>query len=145
MTLVDSADSILMLYSYAGFPERSLKLFERIPEPESEKSSLIESEHPASESRNSLSVQSPVDVDLDSKKGPLPGEGVQTSVIEDVAELPSHSHVGPSGLETHTSSPLVIPETAKSQEVKRNLLIKENTMSGLSIVLTLISILVAFR
>ncbi|KAF5385618.1 hypothetical protein D9757_005552 [Collybiopsis confluens] len=29
MTLIDSLDSVLMLYSYAGFPERSLKIFER--------------------------------------------------------------------------------------------------------------------
>ncbi|KAF9261410.1 NicO-domain-containing protein [Marasmius fiardii PR-910] len=28
MTLVDSLDSIMMLYSYAGFPERSFKIFE---------------------------------------------------------------------------------------------------------------------
>ena len=63
MTFVDSSDSILMLYTYASFPERSLKLFERVPEPESEKSSLKESENPASGPRNSLSVQSPVDVE----------------------------------------------------------------------------------
>lgn len=30
MTLVDSLDSILMLYSYSGFPERSWKIFARV-------------------------------------------------------------------------------------------------------------------
>lgn len=29
MTLVDSVDSVLMLYSYSGFPERGFALFEK--------------------------------------------------------------------------------------------------------------------
>lgn len=29
MTLIDSVDSIIMLYSYSGFPDRSWRLFEK--------------------------------------------------------------------------------------------------------------------
>jgi nickel/cobalt transporter (NiCoT) family protein len=36
MTLLDSADSIIMLYSYTAFPEHSWKLFERKPQTQTE-------------------------------------------------------------------------------------------------------------
>ena len=32
MTLLDSIDSILMLYSYTGFPEQGFRFFEPVPE-----------------------------------------------------------------------------------------------------------------
>jgi len=74
MTLVDSLDSILMLYSYSGFPERSFRIFER-----------------------------------------------QRSGTGDVEEI-----------------------SADPESVARSARVKQNAMSGLSIVLTLMSILVAF-
>lgn len=146
MTLVDSADSVLMLYSYAGFPERSLALFERVIVDESEKSSLVgagSGSTPISESPTNVAEGDP-DA-KDTAKGAFPGDGIGTSaqVIEGIAELPDQPQ---DGVRTRTPSPdAIVQDTALSQEVKRNLLIKENTMSGLSIVLTLISILVAFR
>lgn len=149
---MDSADSILMLYSYAGFPERSFSIFERVAAgDESEKSSLVEGEAGAEEYEPSLtgSVRSPAE-DPDSKKRISQGDEIGSSiqVVEDIAELPSRGPSEPSGhgVRTRTPSPhLLAQESTMTQEVKRNLIIKENTMSGLSIALTLISILVAFR
>ena len=74
MTLVDSLDSILMLYSYSGFPERSFRIIEK------------------RNSDNSLGVEGPTD-----------------------------------------------PESTRSMRVK------QNAISGLSIILTIMSILLAFR
>ncbi|KAE9392833.1 NicO-domain-containing protein [Gymnopus androsaceus JB14] len=73
MTLVDSLDSILMLYSYSGFPERSFRIIEK------------------KNSNNSLGVEGPTD-----------------------------------------------PESSRSMRVK------QNAISGLSIILTIMSILLAF-
>ncbi len=86
MTLVDSIDSVLMLYSYAGFPERSFKMFE---------------------SRR----------DLESEANPTgnAGEGKRELDPEDEARMDT------------------------------NMRVKMNAISGLSIALTLMSILVAFR
>ena len=80
MTLIDSLDSILMLYSYTGFPERKFALFVK-----------------RGESGNSG----------------MPGETHEPDLDEDRPE-------------------------------KINMRVKMNTMSGLSIILTLMSILVAF-
>jgi high-affinity nickel-transport protein len=85
MTLIDSLDSILMLYSYTGFPERKFALFVK----------RVESGLP-----NSPGEAPPVE--------PAP------NVDEDRPE-------------------------------KIDMRVKMNAMSGLSIVLTLMSILVAFR
>jgi nickel/cobalt transporter (NiCoT) family protein len=85
MTLVDSFDSILMLYSYTGFPERKFALFLKPDEP------------------------SP------------PSSRGETPLVEHERELDEDR-----------------PE-------KIDMRVKMNAMSGLSIVLTLISILVAFR
>lgn len=85
MTLIDSLDSILMLYSYAGFPERKFALFVTRGEPRSPSS---------------------------------PGE----------TPLVDHE-----------------PDIDEDRPEKINMRVKMNAMSGLSIVLTLMSILVAFR
>jgi len=85
MTLIDSLDSILMLYSYTGFPERRFALFVK---------------------RGELGLSS------------LPGE---TPLVEHEPDLDEDR---PEKIETR---------------------VKMNAMSGLSIILTLMSILVAFR
>jgi len=85
MTLIDSLDSVLMLYSYTGFPERKLALFVKQGEFGS----------PSSPGEN-----------------PLVGHG---------------------------------PDLDEDRPEKINVRVKMNAMSGLSIVLTLMSILVAFR
>ena len=98
MTLIDSLDSILMLYSYSGFPETSLTIFEkRVALPNSVPDFPVS---PASE----------------------------CAVTDDtlvVSAIPVDDH--------NLSN--------KASELK----VKLNMMSGLSIVLTLLSILVAFR
>lgn len=93
MTLIDSLDSILMLYSYSGFPESdSFAIFEkRLALPDSS---------PAPEQELTAADAAPVEVINE-------GHDLQT----------------------------------KARELK----VKLNMMSGLSIVLTLMSILVAFR
>jgi len=85
MTLIDSFDSVLMLYSYTGFPERKFALFVRRGE---------------FDSPSSLGDASPV----------------------------GHE-----------------PDLGEDRPEKINMRVKMNAMSGLSIVLTLMSILVAFR
>jgi high-affinity nickel-transport protein len=96
MTLIDSADSILMLYSYAGFPKRTLAIFE--------------------------ATRSAADPALQiSNRDPAISETQPT------AEKSVHPGAA------------TLMKVAQDQQVKLNL------MSGLSIVLTLMSILVAFR
>ncbi|KAF9651590.1 NicO-domain-containing protein [Thelephora ganbajun] len=84
MTLVDSLDSVLMLYSYTGFPERNFVLFVKRDEPD-----------PPSSPRGT----------------PLVGHE---------------------------------PGLDENRPEKINIRVKMNAMSGLSIILTLMSILVAF-
>lgn len=85
MTFIDSLDSVLMLYSYTGFPESKLALFVK---------------------QGEFSFPSP------------PGE---TPLVEREQDLDEDR-----------------PE-------KIDIRVKMNAMSGLSIILTLMSILVAFR
>lgn len=85
MTLIDSLDSVLMLYSYTGFPEKNFALFVR---------------RGGFGSPSSLGETSPV------------GHG---------------------------------PDLDEDRPEKINMRVKMNAMSGLSIILTLMSILVAFR
>lgn len=85
MTLIDSLDSVLMLYSYTGFPESKLALFV--------------------------------------KRG----------------EFPSPNSSGETPLVGHE------PDLDEDRPEKINMRVKMNAMSGLSIILTLMSILVAFR
>ena len=133
MTLIDSCDSILMLYSYSGFPERSFFIFsksEGIPETIKEhagndtptvtvpvpKSESV-SDNKSRNAENDLQVQERKD---DEKNG-LPEDPLD----------PAQS-IAPQG---HAS------DSAMARDIR----VKMNMMSGLSIILTLISILVAFR
>ncbi|KAG7092902.1 hypothetical protein E1B28_009209 [Marasmius oreades] len=93
MTLVDSLDSIMMLYSYAGLPDdRSFKIFEH-----SEKKCAV----------------------------PDTPETRLTAVP--------------------VTSAAFLPPDERKDAAKRNKRVKMNMMSGLSVILTLMSILVAFR
>ncbi|KAF8919042.1 high-affinity nickel-transport protein-domain-containing protein [Mucidula mucida] len=96
MTMIDSLDSILMLYSYSGFPEDSFVIFEKLvslPEDETACATVLPS----------------------------------TSVSAAEAEM-----------EEPTKGPHDLQDKARALKVKLNM------MSGLSIVLTLMSIFVAF-
>lgn len=99
MSLVDSADSVLMLYSYAGFPDRRFSLFE--------KTVVTGQETAATPS---------IGKDPETAKEKLSIEKEQAADSAPVAELPENK------VQTQA---------------------KMNVMSGLSIVLTLMSILVA--
>ena len=98
MTLVDSIDSILMLYSYTGFPEQRFRLFEPAQDDDAQ-----EQEHSAYREAATSSAAAVTEVDADTR-------------IKDIRT-----------------------------KAQRELIVKRNMMSGLSIVLTLMSIAVAFR
>ena len=113
MTLVDSADSILMLYSYSGFPERSFIIFSPNPECKVPVTDLfpVGTDDPSAKEKGKLEVNI---------SGAIPHE-----------ENKEH--------------PDALPSEDPNGQLARNTRVKMNAMSGLSIILTLMSILVAFR
>ncbi|KAJ4491497.1 high-affinity nickel-transport protein-domain-containing protein [Lentinula edodes] len=92
MTLIDSLDSVLMLYSYAGFPEHSLRIFEKS---RLHRDSISELTHPGGDE---IKVDIPVSTE---------------------------------------------PQSEAEIQITRNAQVKQNAISGLSILLTLMSIMVA--
>ena len=124
--LCSSADSVLMLYSYAGVTEQGFSLFHSNPNtntispPQEEQESVkpgvvsIRSQWSTSSKRRNPET----DIDL-------------TRDVEQPVNPASHS-----------KEP---PLNGDSEAQQRELRLKKNTMSNLSIVLTLLSILVAFR
>ncbi|KAG6854127.1 hypothetical protein C0991_010291 [Blastosporella zonata] len=132
MTLVDSADSILMLYSYAGFPEKSWALFERTPDhigaPESKKGDTVSTEEKVIEARTPSDTRE--------------NFGTKDIAPVDTTVAPALPCISEDGEATFP-----VPDTSRDRDIKvsRDTAVKMNVMSGLSIVLTLMSILVAFR
>ncbi|KAJ7175951.1 NicO-domain-containing protein [Mycena filopes] len=112
MTLIDSADSILMLYSYAGFPEaeRGWALLDR------------------------STTSRPLDTEKVELENPTP----RLTVVDAEHQRPSHLEKPIDELEPIPAAP--VEAAPQVQQVKA----KANIMSGLSIILTLMSILVAF-
>lgn len=135
MTLVDSTDSILMLYSYAGFPESSWKLFEQPTDDEpldliAEKNATGNTTPETAECSRSIEV-----VELQAPKLP------PSSNAADASE-PSYSDHLPK------TTPATVPSSSemdRDSRAAKEARVKMNVMSGLSIILTLMSILVAFR
>lgn len=108
--MIDSADSIIMLYSYAGFPEKSWAIFDR--------------------SRSSDAGTAIVsDSHVDEEKG---GEATV------IASLADPSTDGP------TIQPSADAHINTEDRTETDTRVKMNVMSSLSIVLTLMSILVAY-
>ncbi|KLO05649.1 NicO-domain-containing protein [Schizopora paradoxa] len=144
MTIVDSADSILMLYSYAGFPERSFKIFEK-RESDDLKPLVIEDGVTA------------VDEDPVKAANEMDGTAFEEQIIP-LERNPGSSDEPVEYQEVHSSLRAISPDPIATEEPgsskgmdglnederKRFDLLKRNTMSGLSIVLTFISIVVAF-
>ncbi|ELU38249.1 NicO domain-containing protein [Rhizoctonia solani AG-1 IA] len=131
MTLVDSADSVLMLYSYADFPEKGFALFEN------QETSV--SEHSSISSHSSTEAQ------------PGPSTGVGTSTLPPSPKQSITSRPVLPDLERNSSADRRLQEGLGDDEYKITLTEQKtldqaakNTMSGLSIILTLLSILVAF-
>ena len=125
MTIVDSADSILMLYAYAGAPDKSWSLFEKNSMNQIADNLRAEPRH---EMPSDPVVESGAGITPDKKKAARTEEDEQR-ILEPAPEA-------------------VVMEAAETEESSvrtRALRVKHNTMSSLSIALTLVSILVAFR
>ncbi|KDQ62484.1 hypothetical protein JAAARDRAFT_170887 [Jaapia argillacea MUCL 33604] len=126
MSLVDSIDSVLMLYSYSGFAERSFKIFATpiddpgLPftasSPTNPANRQVEEEKDFTQLRDGSDIPTAPNLDIASKD------------IEKQRE--------------DTCVSVAIGEVDESSD--RRLQLKRNTMSSLSIILTLMSILVAF-
>ena len=145
MTLIDSVDSIVMLYAYAGFPDRKFALWEA-----------------AGPAKRSPQVTRQLMGDTEALAGstgtktPPIAESIVPVAAAHVAKTPSplaSLHELPRSGAATPSAPAdiatlkTIPDDAfeeRDEEVMRQLRVKRNAMSGLSIVLTLMSILVAF-
>ncbi|KAF9468489.1 high-affinity nickel-transport protein-domain-containing protein, partial [Collybia nuda] len=114
MTMVDSMDSVLMLYSYSGFPEKSWIVLERIPR----------------------------DRIISDENGVHEGQGKTLPELGTTIALEVH----PKDLGGTADAPEVMPSQGINVDTKvsRDVQVKLNVMSGLSIILTLMSILVAF-
>ncbi len=135
MTLLDSIDSILMLYSYTGFPERSFRLFETT------------GINDALERRSAYQEAAATNVSRSDNRdanqhGCCAGVGS--------ALTPQSGQNGVSEQDKKTEVEVVVEDAGENirnirKQVGRNVTAKRNVMSGLSIVLTLMSIIVAFR
>ena len=101
MSLLDSLDSVIMLYSYAGFPQRSWKFFEIVPR------AMASAPHPLQEKEDEAR-------DANEKI-----EVGKTVISVEVTE-------------------------ESDEQYKATMQAKMNVMSGLSVILTVLSILVAF-
>ncbi|KAL1718807.1 high-affinity nickel-transport protein-domain-containing protein [Schizophyllum commune] len=120
MTFIDSLDSILMLYSYSGFPEHSWKLLEsRNEQPQSTPIASVRSDSPLQ------GGSAPYDADADPVKS-----------SKSSAKLGNDE---PDAVDT-----VSIVDSIAYERKMRAMRVKANMMSGLSIILTLMSILVAF-
>ncbi len=141
MTIVDSADSILMLYSYAGFPEKSFRLFERSSTQISKAKDLS---------------QEGVPEDMLPNLPPLTDIGTEQTKSQAIEEI-DNTHMPGQDMDVIQSQITDIlggsiqspdcakQDTAELEDFKRKFTVKQNTMSNLSVVLTLVSILLAFR
>jgi nickel/cobalt transporter (NiCoT) family protein len=120
MTLVDSLDSVLMLYSYTNFSGASFRLFEPIS------ALTVDREE----------VHSPNDIERPdlTYTGPSAAEAAESSDTKNAVQNKTDT-------ERHDQA---IPART-DEETERKIRLKETTMSDLSLILTLISILLAFR
>ena len=139
MTLIDSSDSILMLYSYSGFPERSFFIFSKSPPERDSQEETIEGHTTTGN-------------DSDTHTGPVPISEIVTDDKSGNAQndLQDRKDDEKNGLHQEPMDPAqsMTPRPqghASDSELERDIRVKMNMMSGLSIILTLMSILVAFR
>ncbi|KAJ6605678.1 high-affinity nickel-transport protein-domain-containing protein [Mycena sp. CBHHK59/15] len=131
MTLIDSADSILMLYSYSDFPERSWAVI--FP---SKKFSGVEQEETPGLPETPRTPEHTGSASFAGDSGlPLPHRAVNATI-----HAPDEHRSKNSG---HLENSAEV-DTQSVTRVTRELRVKQNVMSGLSIVLTLMSIFVAF-
>jgi nickel/cobalt transporter (NiCoT) family protein len=131
MTLVDSVDSILMLFSYAGFPARPWTLFERSLK--SDASNFVVEEN---------IVDSEAQRDIELKPESLNATVSLQTASDKPEPEPSPILHQASTTDLNATHPTDISIDSR---VAAKMRAKMNVMSGLSIILTLMSILVAFR
>ena len=140
MTLIDSADSILMLYAYAGFPEHRFALLEDVPAPGTQSPAvqqLVDPEAPASPGTKTPPVLVAVGpAGASAPKTPSPAASLQ--------ELPRSPALSVAGVSLKAVTEDEDEDGVGNEERLRQIRVKRNAMSGLSIMLTLMSILVAF-
>ena len=134
MTLLDSIDSILMLYSYSGFPERGFRIFE----PVEGNGASEERVGTYQESTAATQTSGSGDGDPD-QRGLLAGV--------DLASRPQSEQNRVAEQNKKRQVEVVVQDVDEDTRNMRrnNMTVKRNMMSGLSIVLTLMSIIVAFR
>ena len=145
MTLIDSVDSIVMLYAYAGFPDRKFALWESIgPTEQSPQATQRLMDDPEVLQSSTGAKTPPVTERVISVAAAH--VAMTPSPLASMQALPRSGAVTPS-TPADVATLKTIPDDAfeeRNEEVMRQLRVKRNAMSGLSIVLTLMSILVAF-
>src|SRR5271170_6643659 len=116
MTVIDSADSILMLYSYTGFAETSLAIFEKpkLSDPLLSLPSEPRVVPPVERAGTSITTSPPPSIVAEIRTAPL---AVATPDVD---------------LE-HTNSTSRIDDRRVTEDVSRTLRLKRNMVSGLSI------------
>jgi nickel/cobalt transporter (NiCoT) family protein len=140
MTLLDSIDSILMLYSYTGFAEHRFQLFEPVLETDAR-------DHKSSVYREAAATSvSPAQ--LPRSEGSHENEIEPCPLSAALSEQSEKNGSSQGNMEQPVEVQLEDTD-AKIRDIRkeaqRELLVKRNMMSGLSILLTLMSIVVAFR
>ena len=157
--MIDSVDSIIMLYSYSGFPDRSFKLWETVQD-DSIKKPLVSDNDDGTYPPSSPSSPTAPSPQISSQQQRRSVEPSKTpSPLASIAELParprSESDLPAESASSKAKAAIFDEENAttvdvhvrsvQDEEASRLRRVKLNAMSGLSIVLTLMSILVAFR
>lgn len=143
MALVDSADSVLMLYSYSGFPERSFFVFEKR---ENSASGMMREEFRHGWEDSEGAITGDDDKQDKAEQSALDLASVQ---VEEVREAMGEDlklaemKIGDSEKLREGEEEKVTVNVEEGMERDRR--VKLNVMSGLSMTLTLMSILVAFR
>lgn len=122
MTLIDSLDSVIMLYSYAGFPERGWTLIRHKRQKGKRRLPVV---HNDQEVEATFEVPQGVDSGALSKKAVIDEQGGRGSV-------------------TAGANVALAVASEDDEDQRRKHILKNNAMSGLSIVLTMISIILAF-
>ncbi|KAI0770516.1 high-affinity nickel-transport protein-domain-containing protein [Fomes fomentarius] len=134
MTLVDAIDSIVMLYSYAGFPDRSFAIIERrsAPPPLPQ---VTQQRDKATTTAEKPEAASGLDLDLAEvpRTSPTVQDGVNINLNDQKANAYADADV------------VAVSEPGEDESARRRTLrVKQTAMANLSILLTVMSVLVAF-
>lgn len=141
MSIIDSADSVLMLYAYAGAPDRTRALFERRKLRSGQAKAAETVMNAAAEELvpecKMQSQDAKENLDAVEMRG-----GVEVGIEEVKGEVAASDAPRAEASANDVENANAPPEHDAAEAVVRT---KQHTMSDLSILLTLVSILVAFR